>query len=106
MLKLKFFLVLLACSVVWAVPFKVEIVKNGDGEPIRAGQLIKVHYKGYLATDSATVNQAATDSTVEAPYFANSYYSGSPLEFTIGVGQVIEGWDKGLVGMKVGFTLL
>ena len=102
MLKLKFFLVLLACSVAWAVPFKVETVKEGSGEPIRAGQLIKVHYKGYLAVDSAIVNKSATDSTVEAPYFANSYYSEKPLEFTVGVGQVIEGWDKGLVGMKIG----
>jgi peptidylprolyl isomerase len=102
MSKLKFFLVLLTCSVVWAVPFKVEVLKNGDGDPIRAGQLIQVHYKGYLAADSALVNKAATDTTVEAPYFANSYYSGAPLEFAIGVGQVIEGWDKGLVGMQVG----
>ena len=102
MSKLKFFIVLLACSVAFAVPFKVETVKDGSGEPIRAGQLIKVHYKGYLAVDSATVNKAAADSTVEAPYFANSYYSEQPLEFTVGVGQVIEGWDKGLVGMKVG----
>lgn len=102
MLKIKFFLVLLACSVAWAVPFKSETVKDGSGEPIRAGQLIKVHYKGYLAVDSAIVNKSATDSTVEVPYFANSYYSESPLEFTIGVGQVIEGWDKGLVGMKIG----
>ncbi|MBR3070781.1 FKBP-type peptidyl-prolyl cis-trans isomerase [Fibrobacter sp.] len=102
MSKLKFFLVLLTCSVVWAVPFKVEVLKNGDGDPIRAGQLIQVHYKGYLAADSALVNQAATDTTVEVPYFANSYYSGVPLEFTIGIGQVIEGWDKGLVGMQVG----
>ena len=79
MSKLKFFLVLLTCSVVWAVPFKVEVLKNGDGDPIRAGQLIQVHYKGYLAADSALVNQAATDTTVEVPYFANSYYSGVPL---------------------------
>jgi len=102
MLKLKIFLALFTCSVAWAVPFKVDVVKNGDGEPIRAGQLIKVHYKGYLASDSALVNKAATDSTVEAPYFANTYYSESPLEFAIGVGQVIEGWDKGLIGMKIG----
>ena len=102
MSKLKFFLVLLACSAAWAVPFKVETLKEGAGEAIRAGQLIKVHYKGYLAVDSATVNKAATDTTVEAPYFANSYYSEQPLEFTVGVGQVIEGWDKGLVGMKIG----
>ena len=102
MSKLKFFIVLLACCTAWAVPFKVETLKEGAGDAIRAGQLIKVHYKGYLAVDSATVNKAATDTTVEAPYFANSYYSEQPLEFTVGVGQVIEGWDKGLVGMKIG----
>ena len=44
----------------------------------------------------------AAPTRVEAPFFANSYYSGVPLEFTIGIGQVIEGWDKGLVGMQVG----
>ena len=108
---------------VWAVPFKVETVKEGSGEPIRAGQLIKVHYKGFLASDSAlfkassalvaTVDSAKVDSAksdsanvgesseAHGP-FANTYETQSPLEFTIGVGQVIVGWEKGLLGMKVG----
>ena len=51
MLKMKIFLVLLFSSVVWAVPFNVEVVKKGDGDEIRSGQLIKVHYKGYLYAD-------------------------------------------------------
>lgn len=123
MSKINLFLVLLLSSMVWAVPFKVETVKEGSGEPIRAGQLIKVHYKGFLASDSAlfkassalvaTVDSAKVDSAksdsanvgesseAHGP-FANTYETQSPLEFTIGVGQVIVGWEKGLLGMKVG----
>ncbi|WP_173379899.1 FKBP-type peptidyl-prolyl cis-trans isomerase [Fibrobacter succinogenes] len=147
---MKIFLVLLFSSVVWAVPFNVEVVKKGDGDEIRSGQLIKVHYKGYLyadivkfdslkvaaaaesaekakqdsiaaaakkdskskakdkkaeapveaaAADSAVVDEASADTLTP---FADTYASGEPLEFTIGVGQVIAGWDKGILGMKVG----
>ena len=149
MLKMKFFLVLLFSGIVWAIPFNVEVVKTGDGDEIRAGQLIKVHYKGYLYADivkfdslkvvadsiakadsvakaaapkadakkgskkadkkveEVKPDSAAVDSLAEeAPVdtltpFADTYASGEPLEFTIGVGQVIAGWDKGIVGMKV-----
>ena len=154
MLKFKIFFVLLFSSVVWAVPFNIEVVKTGDGDEIRAGQLIKVHYKGYLYADmlhfdslkvaaaqdsiakvqadsvaaatakkdskkvkdkKAETKTAQTDTTAaldsaaveEVPAdtltpFADTYASGEPLEFTIGVGQVIAGWDKGLMGMKIG----
>lgn len=124
--KLKIFLVLLFSCNLWAVPFKVDVVKQGSGDEIKAGQLIKVHYKGFLLSamqDSAkvvdstkvadSVKTAAAPQTADstqvadslAPQtlqpFANSY-EGEPLEFTLGVGQVIPGWDKGLMGMKVG----
>ena len=150
MLKMKIFLVLLFSCAVWAVPFNVEVVKTGNGDEIRSGQLIKVHYKGYLyadivkfdslkvaaaaesaekakqdsiaaaakkdskskakdkkaeapveaaAADSAVVDEASADTLTP---FADTYASGEPLEFTIGVGQVIAGWDKGILGMKVG----
>lgn len=120
MSKINLFFVLLLSSMVWAVPFKVETVKEGSGEPIRAGQLIKVHYKGFLAADSALMKapaaaeakadtaKAVDSAAVEAEEteqrgpFANTYEGGEPLEFTIGVGQVIVGWEKGLMGMKVG----
>ena len=127
--KLKIFLVLLFTCSLWAVPFKVDVVKEGTGDEIRSGQLIKVHYKGFLLADMqdstkaadmgavadtskadkaapAADSSAAADSTqaeTSGPRpFADSYESGEPLEFTLGVGQVIPGWDKGLQGMKVG----
>ena len=113
----KFFPVMLITCNLWAVPFKVEVVKEGAGDTIRAGQLIQVHYKGFLLADLQDTSKvadtvavadtaAAADSTAEEPTgprpFADSYEAGEPLEFTIGMGQVIAGWDKGLMGMKVG----
>ena len=113
----KFFPVMLITCNLWAVPFKVEVVKEGAGDTIRAGQLIQVHYKGFLLADLQDTSKvadavavadtaSAADSTAEEPTgprpFADSYEAGEPLEFTIGMGQVIAGWDKGLMGMKVG----
>ncbi|KAJ4810085.1 Peptidylprolyl isomerase [Rhynchospora pubera] len=51
------------------------------------GDKIKVHYRG-----------KPTDGTV----FDSSYERGTPFEFTLGGGQVIKGWDQGLLGMCVG----
>ncbi len=87
MLKPFVFFILLFSALALAVPYEVSTVKEGSGEGIKAGQLIQVHYKGWL-----------TDSTL----FDDSYERGEPLEFTLGVGQVIAGWDRGLAGMKVG----
>ena len=49
----KFFPVMLITCNLWAVPFKVEVVKEGAGDTIRAGQLIQVHYKGFLLTSGS-----------------------------------------------------
>ncbi|KAK9138515.1 hypothetical protein Sjap_009109 [Stephania japonica] len=51
------------------------------------GDRIKVHYRGTL-----------TDGTV----FDSSFERGDPIEFELGSGQVIKGWDQGLLGMCVG----
>ncbi|KAL6846821.1 hypothetical protein ACP4OV_024269 [Aristida adscensionis] len=51
------------------------------------GDRVKVHYHGKL-----------TDGTV----FDSSYERGDPIEFELGTGQVIKGWDQGLLGMCVG----
>ena len=66
----------------------VEDITVGDGATVEAGDIIKAHYVG------------VSWSTGEE--FDTSWNRGEPLEFTAGVGQVIQGWDEGLLGMKVG----
>jgi FKBP-type peptidyl-prolyl cis-trans isomerase len=51
------------------------------------GKVVSVHYSGKL-----------TDGTK----FDSSYERGQPIEFLLGAGKVIKGWDMGLEGMKVG----
>lgn len=139
--KLKIFLVLLFSCTLWATQYSMEVVKEGSGDEIRAGQLIKVHYKGFLLDDlldsaktaidtaklaaakapkaepaddlivssiASNSEAAAADSSASAETantvpqpFADTY-AGEPLEFTLGMGLVIPGWEKGLMGMKVG----
>ena len=66
---------------------KIEDEKVGTGDTAMAGKTITVNYKGTLL-----------DGTV----FDSSYDRGEPFSFDLGAGQVIEGWDKGFDGMKVG----
>ncbi|WAC67321.1 FKBP-type peptidyl-prolyl cis-trans isomerase [Agrococcus sp. SL85] len=60
----------------------------GDGDLAEAGKQVSVHYVG------------VTHSTGEE--FDASYNRGAPLEFPLGVGMVIKGWEQGIEGMRVG----
>jgi peptidylprolyl isomerase len=66
----------------------VTDVTVGDGEEATSGSRVSVHYVG------------VAHSTGEE--FDASYNRGAPLDFQLGVGQVIAGWDQGVQGMKVG----
>lgn len=68
---------------------QIEDLVTGTGPEAKAGDTVSVHYTGWL-----------TDGTE----FDSSLDRGQPYVFTLGQGGVIEGWDKGLVGMKVGGT--
>ncbi|MEN9920938.1 MAG: hypothetical protein RL538_831 [Candidatus Parcubacteria bacterium] len=65
----------------------IEDIKVGEGVEVKAGDTVSVHYVGTL--------QDGTE-------FDSSKKRGQPFEFTVGGGQVIKGWEEGLVGMKVG----
>lgn len=67
--------------------FQTEDVKVGEGAEAKEGSAVKVHYTGTLKTGKK---------------FDSSRDRDEPFEFTIGLGQVIKGWEKGVVGMKVG----
>ncbi len=66
---------------------RIEDVKVGEGLEAKRGDTISVNYLGTLTNGRK---------------FDSSYDRLQPFVFTLGKGQVIEGWDKGLVGMKVG----
>jgi len=61
--------------------------KVGDGDSPKTGQTVTVHYTGTLT---------------DGKKFDSSVDRGQPLIFQIGVGQVIKGWDEGIMTMKVG----
>ncbi|MCW2807698.1 MAG: peptidylprolyl isomerase, FKBP-type [Marmoricola sp.] len=71
-------------------PTELEVTElaEGDGVEATAGSTVSVHYVG------------VAHSTGEE--FDASYNRGAPLDFRLGVGQVISGWDQGVQGMKVG----
>jgi len=67
---------------------EVTDLTEGSGPEATAGSTVSVHYVG------------VAHSTGEE--FDASYNRGTPLDFRLGVGQVIAGWDQGVEGMKVG----
>jgi peptidylprolyl isomerase len=71
-------------------PTELDItdIWEGDGAVAKAGDTVQVHYVGVAY------------STGEE--FDASWNRGAPLEFRLGVGQVIAGWDQGVQGMRVG----
>ncbi|MET0425366.1 MAG: FKBP-type peptidyl-prolyl cis-trans isomerase [Actinoplanes sp.] len=66
----------------------IEDITVGDGDEAQPGQHVDVHYVG------------VAHSTGQE--FDASYNRGAPLDFQLGAGRVIQGWDQGVAGMKVG----
>ena len=69
-------------------------LKAGTGEVATAGKIAVVQYTGWLYEASAKDNKGKQ--------FDSSLNQGQPFRFPVGAGQVIKGWDQGVVGMKVG----
>ncbi|MEO1012321.1 MAG: peptidylprolyl isomerase [Bacteroidota bacterium] len=66
---------------------RYKLIQNGNGAQARKGKLVSVHYEG-----------AFLDGTV----FDSSYQRNKPIDFKLGIGQVIPGWDEGIALLKVG----
>ena len=70
---------------------KFEDLREGDGALPMRGQRIVVHYTGWLAKDGRRGRK-----------FDSSRDRRKPLEIPVGVGKLIQGWDEGLLSMRVG----
>jgi FKBP-type peptidyl-prolyl cis-trans isomerase len=66
---------------------RYKILQKGDGKQATKGDMVSVHYKGQLL-----------DGTV----FDSSYKRKQPIDFNVGLGQVISGWDEGIQLLNVG----
>jgi len=66
---------------------KYTIIQNGEGPAVEAGKVISVHYSGYL---------------LDGTMFDSSVERDEPIQFVVGQGQVIPGWDEGLQLLKKG----
>jgi len=80
-----------AKAVTTASGLTYEDLQVGDGATAKAGDTVSVNYTGWLA---------------DGTKFDSSLDRGQPTDFAIGVGQVIAGWDEGVVGMRVNGTRL
>ena len=76
-----------------SAPFSQTDVRAGTGADAVAGKAVTVHYTGWLYDASKTDNKGVQFETS---------VGGTPFSFTLGLGQVISGWDRGVAGMKVG----
>ena len=67
---------------------QIITVSEGEGASPAAGDMVAVHYHGWLASDGTQFDSSAN--------------RGDPITFPLGAGRVIPGWDEGIAAMKVG----
>ncbi len=82
---------------------KYNDVKVGTGAEAKNGDLIEVHFKGWIVKDSSDLfGDWSVDSTKKADLIADSYAMNQPMKFVLGTESFIKGSEEGIVGMKAG----
>jgi len=76
------------------MPLSMTDLTPGTGPMALSGKSVEVHYTGWL------LDPAAPDT--KGRKFDSSHDRGQPFGFQLGSGQVIQGWDRGVAGMRVG----
>jgi FKBP-type peptidyl-prolyl cis-trans isomerase FkpA len=76
-----------------SAPYSQTDLKLGSGPAAASGDAIIVEYVGWLYDSSKPDNKG--------PVFDTSI-GGDPFSFVLGAGEVVDGWDKGIVGMREG----
>jgi len=72
----------------------IEEIVLGGGAAAAAGQMVSVHYTGWLHDPAAPESKGRK--------FDSSRDRNEPFRFPLGAGHVIQGWDQGVQGMRVG----
>ena len=71
-----------------------RILRTGDGQVAQAGDIVVVHYTGWLFDEASENNRGGK--------FDSSVDRGEHFQFPLGAGRVIKGWDQGVEGMAIG----
>ena len=81
------------CNTTTSNPNKI-IIKCDDAQKVKKGNFLKMHYTGTIDQSSATGEKGKK--------FDSSRDRGQTFDVAIGTGQVIKGWDEGIVGLCLG----
>lgn len=71
-----------------------RVLQTGDGRVAQVGDIVEVHYTGWLYDEAAEENRGSK--------FDSSVDRGEHFQFPLGAGRVIKGWDQGVEGMAIG----
>ena len=84
-----------AIAVVEIAPgLTARVLRTGDGRVAQVGDIVEVHYTGWLYDEAAEDNRGSK--------FDSSVDRGEHFQFPLGAGRVIKGWDQGVEGMTIG----
>ena len=76
------------------MPLQMNDIVQGEGQMALSGKQVTVHYTGWLFDAAAPETKGRK--------FDSSRDRGEPFSFPLGAGHVIQGWDRGVAGMRIG----